>query len=417
MQPMWDGVGEPGGSKNTFNVDDVGYANASDVNMSVGALNSSVYNTSRVWSDGIANSDSDFDQAKTNAFNGDRSNKLRTGGNSVLVTLNFSPALTVASTIEILGEDYSSADHRYTVTVDGTTTTKDVNQGQPATFNVSGSLTQITVDNNSGSGRTYLEWIRVDGKELIDSDITPPNIPSIASSGCSVGTKQGFSIIKFDSGSSGNKTLSHGLSETPTFIMVKTTGATSDWSVYHKDLGGNANNYLVLNSTAANASSSNIWGDSHLLQTSRIFGIKSGTTCAASQDVIAYCWHDVPGLQKFGSYEANGAANGSFVELGFRPALVWIKSESFTNSYTNWDINDSVRDTYNPADATLAANLVDAENSGNIGTQKIDFLSNGFKIRQEPTSSSKNTDGETYIYCAWAEAPSVDLYGGGANAR
>ena len=126
----------------------------------------------------------------------------------------------------------------------------------------------------------------------------------------------------------------------------------------------------------------------------------------------------MPGLQKFGSYvNANGAANGSFVELGFRPALVWIKSESFTNSYTNWDINDSVRDTYNPADATLAANLADAENSANIGTQKIDFLSNGFKIRQEPTSSSKNTDGETYIYCAWAEAPSVDLYGGGANAR
>ena len=45
MQPMWDGVGEPGGSKNTFNVDDVGYANASDVNMSVGALNVSLFTT------------------------------------------------------------------------------------------------------------------------------------------------------------------------------------------------------------------------------------------------------------------------------------------------------------------------------------------------------------------------------------
>ena len=34
-----------GGSKNTFNIDDVGYANASDVNMNVGALNSSLYNS------------------------------------------------------------------------------------------------------------------------------------------------------------------------------------------------------------------------------------------------------------------------------------------------------------------------------------------------------------------------------------
>ena len=24
---------------------------------------------------------------------------------------------------------------------------------------------------------------------------------------------------------------------------------------------------------------------------------------------------------------------------------------------------------------------------------------------------------DTYIYCAWAAAPTVDLYGGGANAR
>ena len=44
----------------------------------------------------------------------------------------------------------------------------------------------------------------------------------------------------------------------------------------------------------------------------------------------------------------------------------------------------------------------------------IDFLSNGFKIR--------GTNGQiewliTYIYAAWAEAPSVDLFGGGANAR
>ena len=40
-----------GGNKNTFNVDDVGYANASDVNMSVGSLNSTIYNTSNRWSD------------------------------------------------------------------------------------------------------------------------------------------------------------------------------------------------------------------------------------------------------------------------------------------------------------------------------------------------------------------------------
>ena len=95
---------EAGGNKGTFNVDDVGYANASDVNMNVGALNSSLYNTSRVWSSGIANSSGDFDQPATNAFDGDHTNQLRTGGNRVLVTMNFTPPLTVANSIQILAD-------------------------------------------------------------------------------------------------------------------------------------------------------------------------------------------------------------------------------------------------------------------------------------------------------------------------
>ena len=43
------------------------------------------------------------------------------------------------------------------------------------------------------------------------------------------------------------------------------------------------------------------------------------------------------------------------------------------------------------------------------------FLSNGFKIRSN--TNEVNLNAHTYIYAAWAEAPSVDLYGGGANAR
>ena len=44
----------------------------------------------------------------------------------------------------------------------------------------------------------------------------------------------------------------------------------------------------------------------------------------------------------------------------------------------------------------------------------IDFLSNGFKIR----GGNGQIDGDTtYIYAAWAEAPTVNLFGAGANAR
>ena len=43
-------------------------------------------------------------------------------------------------------------------------------------------------------------------------------------------------------------------------------------------------------------------------------------------DMIYYIWADVPGLQKFGSYLSIGGNDGNFVYLGFKPAVLWIKS-------------------------------------------------------------------------------------------
>ena len=51
----------------------------------------------------------------------------------------------------------------------------------------------------AGSGDMGIKKIVVDGKELVDQGVTPPNLPSIAPTGCSVGTKQGFSIITYGS--------------------------------------------------------------------------------------------------------------------------------------------------------------------------------------------------------------------------
>ena len=55
------------------------------------------------------------------------------------------------------------------------------------------------------------------------------------------------------------------------------------------------------------------------------------------------------------------------------------------------------------------------ETSSIASSNHVDFLSNGFKIRN--TFSGMNSTTDTYIYCAWADVPTVDLYGGGANAR
>ena len=142
---------------------------------------------------------------------------------------------------------------------------------------------------------------------------------------------------------------------------------------------------------------------------------------------IMYAWHDVPGLQKFGSFTGNGSQN--FVSLDFRPALVWVKravvnsSPDQTNDYASWTMMDFKRLSYNG----LTPNHLFANKSSNEGKRgngalttgltdmTLEPMSNGFYLNGPGTEVNANTG--TYIYCAWAEAPTVDLFGGGANAR
>jgi hypothetical protein len=69
---------------------------------------------------------------------------------------------------------------------------------------------------------------------------------------------------------------------------------------------------------------------------------------------------------------------------------------------TDWIMWDSSRNTYNVVNAYLAANLADAETTA-YTNNLLDFVSNGFKIRQ--TASGMNASGGTYIYAAFAETP------------
>ena len=89
--------------------------------------------------------------------------------------------------------------------------------------------------------------------------------------------------------------------------------------------------------------------------------------------------------------------------------MVWVKIYSGTDS--NWVILDKERDPDNVVQNNLYADDDAAQNQFNWA----DFLNNGFKPRVDLNQINGNS--YKYIYCAWAEAPSVDLYGGGANAR
>ena len=85
-----------------------------------------------------------------------------------------------------------------------------------------------------------------------------------------------------------------------------------------------------------------------------------------------------------------------------------------TTGTANWLMRDTERDPYNNnTTGKFYANDSRAERVDT--TDLVDITSNGFKMRG--TDSSSNSSSATYIYAAFAESPSFNLYGGQANAR
>ena len=191
----------------------------------------------------------------------------------------------------------------------------------------------------------------------------------------------GFSIVTWTATTG---TVGHGLGTAPELIIEKRRSSTSDWIVGTTAIDG-SNDYLRLNTTVGKA------GSVSASPTATVFTPNTG-----SGDVVAYCFADVEGFSKVGSYTGNGSADGPFVYTGFRPAWVMVKR---TDAANNWIINDNKRGTYNVEEDWLYANLSNAE------TQAIfaDFTSNGFKLRNN--ASAVNASGGTYIYLSFAENP------------
>ena len=394
-----------GGNKNTFNVDDVGYASASDVNMNVDALS----NKTQDWSGnstGGANAD--------RAFDGTGPRKDHYSHDSGSLTVNFSPA--ISGRIIVYGGAGGSGARTFTLS-DGSSLSSDVVYTtspyySTLDFGVKSNITSLTCSN----GYT-LYAIVVDGKLLIDDDVSV-NAPSIAPVAASVGTKQGFSIIQYQGNGSRDQSIPHGLTQAPDFSIIKNMDGTNNWTVFHRSVTTTNQKVFYLNTQAAIADYSNgsyTWWNR--LPGVSLFYIGDLSTAInnGTNDMISYHWHNVPGLQKFGKYIGNANADGPFIELGFRPSVIIIKrTDGGTENWTLWDAS---RNTTNVMGKQLYPNLNNAEADAGTNTSYgiLDFVSNGVKIRGSHTSF--NSSGHTFIYAAWAEAPESNLYGATSNAR
>jgi hypothetical protein len=209
----------------------------------------------------------------------------------------------------------------------------------------------------------------------------------------SANTTSGFSVVTY-TGAGGTATVGHGLGVAPSVVIVKRRDSTSNWIVYHAVLG--ATKGLILQTTAAETTSTNFWNNT--APTSTVFTIGSDSTINTAT-YVAYCFSEVAGFSKFGSYVGNGSADGPFVFCGFRPAYVMIKASSGTST-GNWVIQDDTRNPFNVSNNNLYANLSNAEDT----SFSIDFLSNGFKLRSSAYDAT-NQSGASYVFMAFAEVP------------
>ena len=150
--------------------------------------------------------------------------------------------------------------------------------------------------------------------------------------------------------------------------------------------------------------------------TSTVFSVGTAdNTNKSSSPMVAYCFADKKGFSKFGLYAGNGSTDGTFVYTGFKPAFVlMIKYQAPTGGVGDWNMYDSKRLGYNGGDAALFANLTNSEAS-DYG--RIDFLSNGFKLKTTNSQLNELGSDSTYVYMAFAEAPFVGSNNIPATAR
>ena len=273
--------------------------------------------------------------------------------------------------------------------------------GSLASFNNDGFTTVAggtSIDGVGGGARTYASWNwKANGAGSANTD-------GSINSTVSANTTSGFSIVSY-TGTGSNATIGHGLGSVPKMIIVKKTNTTANWGVYHASSGNTK--YQLLNGNYADTTESTAWNNTS--PTNSVFSVGSWNESNASGSTyVAYCFEDVQGFSKFGSYVGNGSTDGTFIYTGFKPAFVMIKR---TDTTANWQILDDKRDTYNPAIRALFPDTTDPDTT----SYNTDFLSNGFK--QRVTSGSRNASGGTYIYMAFAEAPLVGTNGVTAKAR
>ena len=306
----------------------------------------------------------------------------------------------------------SSRVHCLFDTVRGATKRLQTNEGD-AEATTSNSLTGFNSDgfslgsynqSNEGSAN-FVSW------NWLGANGTASNSNGNITSTVSANATAGFSIVKWTGNNSGSATVGHGLGTIPNVVLIKKLDGTSNWGFKHSSFASGAMAPFNTVDAPSNRNGSTNGGIGNLTSSST-FGFIAGGAGTPSENngsMIAYCFSERKGYSKFSSYVGNGSTDGPFIYTGFKPAYVLVKAMSGSASYT---VLDNKRNPFNPMGKGLFPDSAQAEYDY---TNRRDYYSNGFKIRN--TSSAENSSGTSYAYMAFAENPFVTSTGIPATAR
>lgn len=210
------------------------------------------------------------------------------------------------------------------------------------------------------------------------------------------GVTPGFDIVTYTGDGLAGRTVAHNLGVKPKFIIIKRRTTTAqNWPVYHENVV--ATKYIALDLNVGETTNANVW-DSTEPDASNVTLGTGALTNADTASYVMYAFAEVPGFSKFGTYKGNGNADGPYIHLGFKPAIIIIKRTSTTGT---WSLYDNYMEPIN--DGTQQEEIYIDINQASASTMGIIVTANGFKLTD--TDAWKNTSAATYVFAAWAEQP------------
>jgi hypothetical protein len=211
-----------------------------------------------------------------------------------------------------------------------------------------------------------------------------------------------FDVVTYSGNSVSGRQISHSLGSTPGCILVKVTGNTGSWFVWHRSMGGN-NFYQTLNSTDPRTNGgAPYWNNT--APTSTVFTVGNDSDInQTGRTYVAYLFaHDAGGFGptetdnviSCGSFTTDGSGNAT-VNLGYEPQWVMVKD---ILNFQSWYIEDNMRAFNLTSRAILFPNLANAEATG--ASAYLAPNATGFAAVNGQLNASA-----TYIYIAIRRGP------------